>query len=151
MVGLHPKILPIFALAALAPMQAIASDETDAMVPVHQFVDGFNKGDLKRAIAACADEASVIDDFSPHVWKGCGNWAQGFEGVAKKENITEAKIAELNPRHVDVTGDRAYVVASVTLVYKVKGTPKELPSIFTASLHKEAGGWRITGWAWADL
>ena len=55
------------------------------------------------------------------------------------------------PRHVEVTGDRDYVVASVTPVYKVKGKPKELPSIFTASLHKEAGGWRITGWAWADL
>jgi ketosteroid isomerase-like protein len=55
------------------------------------------------------------------------------------------------PRHVDVTGDRAYVVAPVRLDYKVKAKPKKLPSLFTAAVHKEAGGWRITGWAWTDL
>ena len=74
-----------------------------------------------------------------------------FRRHSKKESISEAKMHMEKPRHVEVTGDRAYVVASVTLVYKVKGKPKELPSIFTASLRKGAGGWRITGWAWADL
>jgi hypothetical protein len=78
------KFILVFAFVAPAPMFAVASDEIDAMVPVQQLVDGFNKGDLKLAIAACADEASVIDDFSPHVWKSCEDWARSFEGIAKK-------------------------------------------------------------------
>ena len=140
-------------LSVLTAKQAAASDQTDAMAPVHQFVDGFNKGDLRAAIAACANEASVIDDFPPHGWQGsgCEKWADGFRAISKAEGITDARILLGKPRHVDVTGDRAYVVVPVTLVTKHFGKSKKLPSIFTASLHKEPEGWRITGWAWADL
>lgn len=152
------KILLALALALNLPIplgaQAIVSDGTGAMAPVHQFIDGFNKGDMKSAIAACADEASVIDDFPPHEWQGtgaCGKWADGFDAIAKKEGITDARIILGKPRHVDVTVDRAYVVVPVTLVSKQKGKQKRLPGMFTASLHKETGGWRISGWAWTDL
>lgn len=140
-------------LSVLAAGRAAASEKADAMAPVRQFIDGFNKGDLKSAIAACASEASVIDDFPPHEWQGpgCEKWADGFLAVAKKEGITDARILPGKPRHVDITGNRAYVVVPVTLVFKHLGNPKKLPSMFTASLHKEAGSWRITGWAWADL
>ena len=147
--------LAVFALILSVPvaMQAVASDIADAMAPVRQFVDGFNKGDLKAAVAACAEEASVIDDFPPHGWQGtgCAKWADGFEALAKKDGITDARIILGKPRRVDVTGDHAYIVVPVTLITKHKGKPKKLPSMFTASLHRETGGWRITGWAWADL
>ena len=140
-------------LSAMMAEQATASDRTDAMAAVHRFVDGFNKGDLKAAIAACADEASVIDDFPPHEWQGagCEMWADGYTAVAKSELITDAKIVLGKPRHVDVTDDRAYIVVPVTLVLKHKGKPGKLPSLFTAALRKNADGWRITAWAWADL
>ncbi|MGH8199400.1 MAG: nuclear transport factor 2 family protein [Steroidobacteraceae bacterium] len=140
-------------LCAVTTEQAAAYEKTDAMAVVHQFIDGFNKGDLTSAIAACAEESSVIDDFPPYEWQGagCKKWADGFRAIAKKEGITAARILLGKPRHVDVTGDRAYVVVPVTLVMKHFGTPKKLPSIFTASLHTESGGWRITAWAWADL
>src|SRR5262252_1605553 len=67
-VAIMREILILFALIllGLATMQVVASEKTDAMAPVQQFVDGFNKGDFKSAIAACADMASVIDDFPPH-------------------------------------------------------------------------------------
>jgi hypothetical protein len=122
------------------------------MIPLHRFIDGFNKGDLKSAVAACAEHASVIDDFPPHEWQGngCEKWADGFVDVTRKEGITDARILG-KPRHIDITGDWAYVVVPVTLVFKHFGKPKKLPSMFTASLHREPGGWRITGWAWADL
>ena len=149
------KILLAFALTlpTLAIAQAVASDKSDAMAPVHQFIDAFNKGDPKTAIAACADESSVIDDFPPYKWQGagCGKWADGFAAISKKEGISDARIVLDKLRHVDVTDDLAYIVVTVTLIYKVKGHSKTLPSMFTASLRKEASGWRITGWAWADL
>jgi hypothetical protein len=143
----------VLTLFVLATDQAAASKKTDAMAPLHQFIDGFNKGDLKSAIAACAENASVIDDFPPHEWhgNGCKGWADSFRDVTRKESITDARILLDKPRHIDTTGDWAYVVAPVTLVFKHLGKPQKLPSIFTASLHKEPDGWRITGWAWADL
>ena len=45
--------------AFLAAAPAAPSEKTDMMVPVHQFVDGFNKGDTKTALAACADQTSI--------------------------------------------------------------------------------------------
>ena len=152
---MHKNLLAFaLTLPALTIAQAIASEKTDAMAPVHQFIEGFNKGDIKLAVAACADEASVIDDFPPHVWQGagaCEKWAAGFDAIAKKEGITDARITLGEPRHVDVTDDCAYVVVPVTLISRQKGKQKKLPSMFTATLHKETGRWRITGWAWADL
>jgi hypothetical protein len=57
------KSLLACALALFVATPAVASDETDVMQPIHQFVDGFNKGDVKSALAACAEETSIIDEF----------------------------------------------------------------------------------------
>jgi len=143
----------LLALSVLPIQQALASEKTAVMAPIRQFFDGFNKGDLKTAVAACADEASVIDDFPPHGWQGtgCQKWADAFEALAKKEGITGAKISSGTPKHIDINEERAYVVIPVTLVVNRGGKQKKLPSIFTAALHKETSGWRITAWAWADL
>jgi hypothetical protein len=95
------KILLALALPVLTTGQAIASERTDAMAPVHQLIEGFNKGDMQSAIAAYADEASVIDDFAPHAWQSagaCGKWADGIDAIAKKEGITEARIAPASRR-----------------------------------------------------
>jgi ketosteroid isomerase-like protein len=54
------------------------------------------------------------------------------------------------PRHVDVTGDRAYVVVPATMTFKVHGKPvTQTGSTFTVALRKLEDGWRITAWAWA--
>jgi ketosteroid isomerase-like protein len=147
------KLILTIGLVLLMPaaMMAVASDKTDAMVPVHQFVDGFSRGDLKAAVGACTDDASVIDDFPPHLWQSCGKWADDFVAVTKKEGITNARIVLGKPRHVDVSGDSAYIVVPVTLSYTISGKEAKLPSMFTASLRKEVGRWRISSWAWADL
>jgi hypothetical protein len=41
-----------------------------AELAIHQWVDGINKGDMKAATAACADQTSIIADFPPHEWHG---------------------------------------------------------------------------------
>lgn len=60
------KIFIALAVAGLATGPTAAFDEkADVMVPVHQFVDGFNKGNTKTAAAASADQTSIIDEFPP--------------------------------------------------------------------------------------
>jgi hypothetical protein len=54
-------------VAVLAAGPAAATDKTDVMSVIHQWVDGFNKGDMKSTAAACADQTSIIDDFPPSV------------------------------------------------------------------------------------
>jgi hypothetical protein len=141
------------ALAASAAGAAFASQQSDVMATVHQFIDGFNKGDTKNALAACASPASIIDEFPPHEWQGataCADWASAYATEAKKDGITDGIVALGKPWRVDVTGSRAYVVVPANYTYKLHGKPlTESGSTFTVALRKLPEGWRITGWAWS--
>lgn len=141
------------AVAVLAAAPAAASDKTDVMKVVRQFVSGFNKGDTKATVAACADQASIIDEFPPHEWHGagaCSKWIDDYDADAKKNGITDGVVTLGIPRHVDVTGDRAYIVVPANYTYKKKGKlVKEIGSMLTIALQKSEAGWRISAWSWA--
>jgi len=118
------KLLIVFALALLAGGPLAASEKSDVMVPVNQFVDAFNKGDVKTATAACAEQTSIVDEFPPYEWHGTGAclaWMNDYDADAKKNEITDGVVTLGTPRHVDIVADRAYVVAPASYVYKKKG------------------------------
>ena len=146
------KIIVALAVALMAAGPTVASEKADVMVPVHQFTDGFNKGDTKSALAACADQTSIIDEFPPHEWHGagaCSKWLDDFVADAKKNAITDGVVTLGKPRHIDIAADRAYVVIPANYTFKMKGKPvKETGSMLTIALQKGAVGWLITGWAW---
>lgn len=147
------KLLIALAVAVVIAGPTAASEKTDVMAVIKQFVDGFNKGDAKSALMTCADQNSIIDDIPPHEWHGagaCSKWFNDYDAEAKKNEITDGIVTLGAPRHVDVTGDRAYAVVPASFTYKEKGKPvKETGSIITVALQKAASGWHITGWAWA--
>jgi len=147
-------ILTALALAALAAGPAAASEKTDVMEVLHQFIDGFNKGgDMNSILATCADQTSIIDDFPPNEWHGaggCSKWLSDFNVSNKTDEITDGFITLGKPRHIDITADRAYVVAPITFTFKKKGKPmKANGSIWTVALQKGASGWRIIGWSYS--
>ena len=140
-------------VVVMAAGTASASDQTDVMVTVRQFIDGFNKGDVKSALAACASRPGIVDEFPPYAWQGataCADWANDFEANAKKNGITDSVVTLQKPKHVDVTGDRAYVVVPANYDYKARGKKtSQKGSIMAVALQKTPAGWRITGWSWA--
>ncbi|MDQ6931484.1 MAG: hypothetical protein M3126_12545 [Candidatus Eremiobacteraeota bacterium] len=144
----------IFAIAftLLAAGTAPASPP-GVMATVHQFIDGLNKGDMKTGLAACAARSSIIDDFPPHTWQGagaCAAWARDFDADSKKRGITQPVVTLGTPKHLLVTGDRAYVVVPADYAYKLHGKPvDETTNTLTAALQRVAGHWRITAWAWS--
>ncbi|HSP96450.1 MAG TPA: hypothetical protein VL049_04295 [Candidatus Dormibacteraeota bacterium] len=145
-------IIVAFAVA-LAVAPAVASDKSDVMDTVNRFNDGMNKGDTKTALAACASPSSIVDEFPPYGWQGataCADWATDFDAFNKKNGITDSVATLGKPRHVDITGDRAYVVIPATYRYRQHGKKvTESGSTLTAALQKSAAGWVITGWAWS--
>lgn len=147
-----PKVLVVLAAVILAAAPNALAQQKDVMAPVHQFVDGFNKGDTKSALAACADQTSIIDEFPPHEWHGagaCAKWADDYDANAKKDGITNGMVILGKPRHVDVTGDLAYVVVPASYRFKQKGKPvAEIGSMLTVALQKGPAGWRMTAWTW---
>ena len=148
--------LGLVAVAVAAGMPAHAQQagqQADVMAVVNRFVDGFNKGDTKALVAACAAQTSIIDEFPPHEWHGtgaCRSWANDYNANAKKEGITDGVVVLTKPTHVDVTGGRAYVVIPSNYSWKQKGKPmKEEGSAFAFALQKMGTTWKIVGWSWA--
>ncbi len=119
------------------------------MKTVNQFVDGFNKADSKMTLATCAHQTSIIDDFPPHTWQSCSTWMNDYTAWAKKNGVTDGAVTLGDPKHVDITGDRAYVVVPASFASKHNGKPmKEDGSMWTLVLQKSTAGWRITAWTW---
>lgn len=145
--------LSLVVLATFSAAQTSGSAQTAVLGLINQFVDGFNKGDTKMAVAACADETSIIDEFPPHEWHGagaCAKWLSDFDADAQKNGITDGVVTLGKASHVDINSDYAYVVIPANYTFKQKGKAvSEVGSIITLSLHKSPAGWRITGWAWA--
>jgi len=146
------RLLVALAVIVVAPGQTPTPDKTAVMVPIRQFVEGFNKGDVKRAVAACADQTSIIDEFPPHEWHGagaCAQWANDYEADSKKGAVTDGLVTLHAPKHIEVAGDRAYVVVPADYTFKKAGKPdREVGSLLTVALQKGASGWRITAWTW---
>jgi len=147
------KILITLALVVLAAGTTVASDKADAMKVVRQFVDAFNKGDTAAAVATCAEQTSIIDEFSPYEWHGagaCSQWLNDYDADAKKNGISGGVVTLGRPRHIDVAGDRAYIVVPANYTFRQNGKlVKEIGSSLTIALQKGAAGWRMTGWAWS--
>jgi len=147
------KIIIALGMTLFVAGPAAATDKSDVMAVIHQWVDGFNKGDGKAASAACADQTSIIDDFPPHEWHGtgaCAKWFTEFQAATKAAGGTDYAVALGRTRHLDVTADHAYVVIPAGLTYNKKGAAVKETSTVTMSLQKGSSGWRITGWSWAD-
>lgn len=150
------RIRVLFTLAAIAaagfaaPATAATSDATSVMAVVHRFVDGFNRGNTTSALA-CVPSATIIDDFPPHQWQSCADWASAYDAWAKANGVTDGIVTLGKPSHVDVTGNVAYVVNPATYTYKQHGKAVTMAgAIWTVVLKKAAARWRIASWAWAD-
>lgn len=150
------KILVAVALAALATLtagSAAASDKTDVMAVLHQWVDGYNRGgDMRSAMATCADQAAVVDSIPPYEWHGrraCAKWLDDYNTSNRMNGVTDISASLGKRRYIEITAQHAYVVSPVSLTYKVKGKPmRETGAIWTVVLYKSASGWRITGWSY---
>ncbi|MFF0634993.1 nuclear transport factor 2 family protein [Nocardia sp. NPDC004151] len=118
-----------------------------------QYVDAFNNSDPKAMTALCADPMQILDGMSPHVWQGPTASEDWWRDVLREGEHTGASgyhIVLGEPRHVDVTGDHAYVVVPATMTVNLQGKQvTQTGSLFTVALGKVGTQWRLTAWAWA--
>jgi len=147
------KFVGALAVTMLTAGPAAASEQDEVMKPVRQWVDSLNKGEPNNAIAVCAEQTSIVDEFPPHEWHGpgtCAKWVADLTVFNKSLGLTDGIVTLKKPKRIDVTGDRAYVVVPTDFRFKENGKPgAEIGALFTVALHKEQAGWRITGWAWS--
>ena len=138
-----------------AAESAGASHAEQALVfaAVRQFTDGFNAGNMQRAVTACAVQTAIIDEFPPHRWYGpggCRQWWRDLVANNATQGITGARVTLGTPSHLEIDGNRAYVVVTASQTFMQRGKRvAESGSVFTLVLDRVAVGWRISAWAWA--
>ena len=146
----------LLAVAVLAPLIAspvVAADKNDVTATVKQYDDAFNRNDMKAWNALCTENPVIIDDFAPHVWQGanaCGVWWKALDAEMKQSGITDGAVTLGKPWAITVTGDRGYAVYPTHFTYRLKGKPVSEAGVWTLTLQKLAGSWRISGWGWAQ-
>jgi ketosteroid isomerase-like protein len=79
----------------------------------------------------------------------CSKYFADYDAHAKQNGITDGIFGIRKARHIDVTGDHAYVVVPAWYKYKQDGKPKKEEGTSVIVLQKGKDGWRITSWSWA--
>jgi ketosteroid isomerase-like protein len=127
--------------------------KTDPMTTVRQYIDGFNSGDSEAMAAAFAVPGSILDGMPPHLWQGPKatlDWYRDVLVEGERAGASDYVVTLGEPRHVNVTGDSAYVVVPASMTFNVHGTQvTQSDAVFTVALRKFADSWQIAAWAWA--
>jgi ketosteroid isomerase-like protein len=120
---------------------------------LRQYIAAFNQGDAKAMAATFASPGFILDGMAPHTWYGATaaeDWYRDVLKEGKAHGASEYAVRLGDPRHVDVTGDAAYIVVPATMTFMLKGQGiTQTGATFTAALRKISGEWRIAAWAWA--
>ena len=123
------------------------------MGAVLHYVEAFNNSDSAGMAAICADPMQILDGMSPHVWQGptaAEEWWRAVLAEGEHVGASGYRISLGEPRHVNVTGDTAYVVVPATMTFNIQGKQvTQTGSLFTVALRKLGTEWRLTAWAWA--
>jgi ketosteroid isomerase-like protein len=128
-------------------------DTAGPLAAVRQYIEGFNRGDVKSMAATCAVPVSILDGMAPHVWHGptaSEDWYRDAMTEGEHLGAANYSVALGEPLHVQITGDSAYVLLPATMSFKLRGQQvTQSGATFTVALRKVDDGWRIAAWAWA--
>ena len=119
------KKLMLALLVSTLVVPVLMAATGDVTAPIHQFLDGFNSGDMKTAAAAYATgDLMIVDEFPPYHWLGSNApqaWAADFDKLVKAEGSSDASVKYGSPTRTEVEGNLAYVIVPTTYLYKQHG------------------------------
>jgi len=140
----------LIALFALLPVQAMAQD-ANVSAPIVQFIAALNKGDMATARATHLNDAVIIDEMSPYIWRGTDTFDAWIADVVKDataKGLTGQTVELHKPSRTLVTGDSAYVIVPSTYRFKQKGVAMVAATKMTFALRSTPAGWKIAAWTW---
>ena len=144
-------ILGLACLAGLSTATSSVAANAQLEAPIHQFIDAFNKGDVKGAAATHLASVSIIDEVRPHIWQGPKafmSWVTDLTNDDKAAGVSGESVTLGAVKREVVSGATAYVVIEATYGFTQKGVAMREPAQMTYAMKKTAKGWKIAGWTW---
>lgn len=120
------------------------------MLPIRAITDFMAMLDDARVDGVFADDAIVVENFAPYVFRGAdavARWRAGFREHAA--TLAGLKVAFGPAQDFSRDGDTAYFVLPTTWTGTTKGKPFEEEGGWSFVLARAGAGWRIACYAWA--
>ena len=147
-------ILALLAIVLIVP-SAMAATAADVTIPIHQFIDGFNTGDVKSAYAAYASgDIVIVDEFAPHIWSGPHapqDWAADYDKHTQATGVSDGLVKYGAPTRTEVEGRVAYVIIPTVYNYKEHARAVTEEGQMTFVLRVEKDSWKIAAWTWTGV
>ena len=145
-------------MLALLLLLAAPVDSAPLLMPVHAWVEAFNRWDFAYPEAAFTEDAVVLDQFPTFLWQGKGSartWWTALMGateeVHEKRRVSQQHLQLGAPEFVQVKDSVAFFVQQGTLTWMQGGVHHRMQARWIATEVKTQQGWRISSHAWAPV
>lgn len=142
-------------VVALPPAFAIAAPKTLPPPAILKLADaviaGANMNDPAAFAGRFTDDASVVDENPPFVWRGSGAgvaWWRVVQTVVQKAQLTHLKATNVRVGEFKQTATDAYMVEAMTITGIAQAKPFAESGTLTYTFHATAGKWLISTMVW---
>jgi ketosteroid isomerase-like protein len=149
------RTIAAFLVIALAPAFAVAGQSQPLPPEILKLatavIQGANAGDASAFTGLFTDDAVVVDENPPFVWRGAGAgvaWWRAVEGVVQKAKISQLKATNIRIGEFKQSAADAYLVESQTVTGVTGGKPFAEPGTMTYTFHNAGAKWLISTMVW---
>lgn len=140
----------LLAFILMAPARVMAGPAEDATDAALKAVANIMT-DHQAFIAAQQEDAIIVDDFFPYIWKGAGSvqrWSDDERKLLRTKNITQPRITSGKPLRAFSEGGTAYIVIPITYDFLLHGKKASDKGTFTFVMQHVESGWKISSWSY---
>lgn len=148
------RLIAALLALALAPSFASAASSVPP-APILKLANAAmhaaNTNDASAFAGLYTDDAVVIDETPPFVWRGAGagtSWWHAVTAVAQKMKMTHLQAVDIRIGEFRQTATDAYLVQPMTVTAIANGKPFAEAGTTTYTFHNAGGTWRISSQVW---
>jgi ketosteroid isomerase-like protein len=146
-------IAALFALS-IAPNVVMAASPAPP-APILQLANAAmgaaNANDASAFAGLYTDDAVVVDEIAPFVWRGAGGgtaWWHAVTAVAQKMKMVHLRATNIRVGEFKQSANDAYLVEPMTVTAIADGKPFAEPGTTTFTFHNTGGTWLISSQVW---
>lgn len=141
------------AVAAANPAQPIQPVPPSPILKLpNAVVDASNTDDALSLSKLYTNDAMVVDEIPPFVWRGTGAgvaWWRAVDAFTKKKRerikLVNVRISEFQRSATD-----AYLIQPMTIIEVTGGPPSSESGTMTYTFHNNSGTWLISSQVWTS-
>lgn len=151
---METRVLVAVLALALVPAGVIAAEQpppAPILKLANAIVHAANTDDASGLANIYTDDAVVVDENAPFVWRGPGAgvaWWHVVDAVVQKAKLKQFRATNVRMGEFRTSGADAYLVEELTIVGVSAGKPFAESGTMTYTFHNTGGKWLISTAVW---